>query len=277
MNKTLREQLLARAKQWNVSIERTHETTGSFLAFGTRGDIPVVLKLSKHPGDEWNSGDVLRAFNGDGVVKVYESEGGAVLLERLDPGDELVTLVRRGDDDAANDILSRVMQKMAHHIPPEDSPTVFDWARGFDRYWQSGASQLPADLVHQAQNLYLSLANSQGRTMLLHGDLQHYNVIFDSRRGWVAIDPKGIVGELEYEIGAIIRNPVEHFELFDAPEIIQRRIRFLANALSLDQQRALAWSFAQAVLSAIWDIEDGFSTRISQHTLKLAQTIRTLL
>ena len=43
--------------------------------------------------------------------------------------------------------------------------------------------------------------------MLLHGDLQHYNVLLDKDRGWVAIDPKGVVGELEYEVGALLRNP----------------------------------------------------------------------
>ena len=32
------------------------------------------------------------------------------------------------------------------------------------------------------------------------------NVRFDSGRGWLAIDPKGVFGELEYEVGAVVRN-----------------------------------------------------------------------
>ena len=94
--------------------------------------------------------------------------------------------------------------------------------------------------------------------MLLHGDLHHYNVLFDNERGWVAIDPKGVVGELEYEIGAILRNPVELPELFADPAVVERRLKTLTGLLSLNYTRALIWSFAQAILSAIWGVEDGY-------------------
>jgi streptomycin 6-kinase len=268
--------LLSRARQWDVSIDHTRETTGSMLAFGTRHDTPVVLKIARKPGDEWHAGDVLRAFNGDGAVSVYESDGGVVLLERLIPGDQLVVLVRRGEDEAATEILAEVMRALSNCTPPEHCPTVLDWARGFDRYFEMSDSQVPADLVLEARKLYRSLANSQQRTMLLHGDLQHYNVLFDSSRGWVAIDPKGVVGELEYEVGAMLRNPVEQPELFTSAVVIERRLRALTYALDLDYQRALEWSFAQAVLSAIWDSEDGFAVTPDHHTLKLAQSIRMM-
>lgn len=56
--------------------------------------------------------------------------------------------------------------------------------------------------------------------MRSRADLQHYNVLFDDARGWLAIDPKGVVGEVEYEIGAILRNPIERPDLFAAPEIV---------------------------------------------------------
>jgi len=188
------DRLLSRARQWNVSIDQTRETVGSLLAFGTRRDTPVVLKLTRKPGDEWHAGDVLRAFKGDGTVIVYESDAGAVLLERLHPGQELVELVRSGKDEAATEILAEVMRQMSHHAPPELCPTVLDWARGFDRYLQTGDSQVPPDLILEAGELYRRLAYTQQRTMLLHGDLQHYNVLFDTKRGWVTIDPKGVIG-----------------------------------------------------------------------------------
>lgn len=269
--------LLLRAQQWGVSVDHTLETAGSFVAFCTRRGTPLVLKITKQRGDEWHAGDVLRAFDGDGAVRVYESDGGAVLLERLVPGDELVELVRRGEDEAATEILAQVMRQMSHHAPPAECPTVHHWARGFDRYLKANDSQVTRDLVVEASDLYRSLANSQQRPMLLHGDLQHYNVLFDSNRGWIAIDPKGVVGELEYEVGAILRNPVEQPDLFTSPVIINRRLRALTDALALNYQRALEWSFAQSVLSAIWDIEDGFAVTPDHHTLKLAQSIRKLL
>jgi hypothetical protein len=31
---------------------------------------------------------------------------------------------------------------------------------------------------------------------------------------WIAVDPKGVIGEIEYEIGASLRNPYENPEIF---------------------------------------------------------------
>ena len=265
------------ARQWHVIIDKTFETERSLWAFGARCEAPVVLKISKSFGDEWHSGDILRAFAGDGMVRVYESEGGAVLLERLEPGNELAELVRGGDDDRAIGILADIVKQIANHAAPAGCPTVLDWARGFDRYLKTADKQIPAALVHKAQQLYLSLASSSSRRMLLHGDLHHYNVLFDAKRGWVAIDPKGVVGELEYEVGAILRNPWEQANFFASRAEVERRLRILSDALQLDYRRALQWSFAQAVLSAIWDVEDGHGVPVGHPGLRLAQTIEPML
>jgi streptomycin 6-kinase len=267
------DRLRAKAAEWNVTLEEIRETATSLLGFGVRGDARVVLKVTKQECDESHSGKVLRAFAGDGTVRIYESETGAVLLERLEPGEDLVSLVKRGEDEAATHILAQVMAKLAHHEAPAECPAVGDWGRGFDRYLSSGDQRIPRDLVHEAIELFQDLVSTQCTTMLLHGDLQHYNVLFDRHRGWVAVDPKGVVGELEYEIGAILRNPVELHEYYSTPEIIHRRLRTLTDALSLNYSRALKWSFAQAVLSAIWDIEDGYPVDPDHPSLLLAETL----
>ena len=164
--------------------------------------------------------------------------------------------MKRGEDDAATRILAQVIGQLAHHKPPAVCPTVADWGRGFDRYLESADQQIPRELVHEARNLYQDLTTSQRTTMLLHGDLQHYNVLFDNNRGWVAIDPKGVVGELEYEVGALLRNPVELPKLYTNPVIFKRRVEILSEILGLNKSRVVNWSFAQSILSTIWDIED---------------------
>ena len=121
-------------RQWHVAIEKTFETESSVIAFGKRKSARVVLKIVKHLGDEWHSGDILRAFNGDGIARVHESDGGAILLERLDPGDQLVKLVRDGNDERATEILAHVINQLAASRRAEGCATVLDWARGFDRY-----------------------------------------------------------------------------------------------------------------------------------------------
>ncbi len=101
--------------------------------------------------------------------------------------------------------------------------------------------------------------------------------LFDSTRGWLAIDPKGVVGEVEFEIGATLRNPFERPDLFVSAAIVERRLARLARRLNINLARALEWGFAQAVLSAIWSLEDGFTVEADAPVLRLATAIRPML
>jgi streptomycin 6-kinase len=280
------------ARGWGVVVEDTFETESSVISFGTRDNKSVVLKVIKQPGDEWRSGEILEAFDGNGFVRVYEHTPGAVLVERLRPGNSLVEMALNGRDDEATDILADVIHQMPSissvNLPPEAElpslrttlqhcPTVHDWARGFEHYLETGDEQIPKRLVAAGQRVFLDLCASQRRPLLLHGDLHHYNVLFDSDRGWIAIDPKGVIGEVEYEIGAVLRNPNERPDLFLSRLTIERRLKQLVDRLNLDFERSLAWGFAQAVLSAIWTIEDGFTVDPTNSSLRLAAIIRPML
>ena len=270
-------ELQIKATEWDVRLDEIRETTSSLIGFGVRDGVAVVLKLTKRVCDESHSGEVLKAYGGDGAARVYECETGAALIERLEPGEELVNVVKRGEDDEATKILAEVIAKLRGHEAPAVCPTVADWGRGFDRYLQSRDEQIPRSLVHEAREMYYELASSQRRTMLLHGDLQHYNVLFDNERGWVAIDPKGVVGELEYELGALLRNPVELPDVFANPVTIKTRLETLTTALHLDYTRALRWSYAQAILSALWGIEDGYPITANDPGLLLAAALQAMI
>lgn len=273
----IEDQLHAKAAQWNVRLEETLETASSLLGFGVRDRERVVLKLITGANDELHSGKVLRAFGGTGAVRVLDEEPGAVLLERLDPGEQLVDLVTSGYDDNATKILAGVIGKLAGHTAPAECPSVAQWGKGFDWYIDSCDAQISHGLVREAQLVYNEMVSTQGKTMLLHGDLQHYNVLFDYRHGWVTIDPKGVVGELEYEVGALLRNPVDHPELLSDRVTIERRLKILTSLLPLDHTRTLKWAFAQAVLSAIWGVEDGYQIEPNNPALRLANTLRPMI
>ena len=273
---TLLERAQTKAAEWNVSLDEIRETPTSLLGFGVRDGESVVLKVTK-VSDEAHAGQVLRAYGGVGAVRVYKAETGAMLLERLQPGGQLVDVVKRGADDEATRILAAVISKLAGHKAPPECPTVADWGLGFDRYLESGGQEINRSVVYEARDLYRELASSQRTTMLLHGDLQHYNILFDDQRGWLAIDPKGVAGELEYEVGALIRNPVEMPELLTDPATIKRRLQMVTSSLHLDYSRTLKWSYGQAVLSAIWQIEDGYSLDSTSSSLRLAQALRESL
>jgi streptomycin 6-kinase len=132
-----------RARAWDVAVEHIRETDTSLIGFGRRTSQAVVLKILKRPGDEWTSGEVVRAFQGHGVVRVHEYVDGAVLLERLTPGHSLVSMVLDGRDDDAVAIVVDVMRQMTGRTPPPTCATVLDWAKGFERHSSAGDRRIP--------------------------------------------------------------------------------------------------------------------------------------
>ncbi len=97
-----------------------------------------------------------------------------------------------------------------------------------------------------------------GEPTLLHGDLHHWNILSSQREPWLAVDPKGLIGEPEYETGAWLRNPFPQIlEQGDPVEITKRRVDQFAAELDFDRQRVLAWGVYQAVLAAWWSWEEG--------------------
>ena len=241
-------------QQWRVAVEHVEETDGSVLLFGTRGRQPVVIKIVREAREEWNSGSVLMAFGGRGVVRVLDVDDGAVLLERVQPGTSLVTIVDGGDDDRATAVLADVIARMKPAMLT-DVPTAREWGVAFD-HTETRDAGVSVDVVERAQQVYGTLCDSQQSPRLLHGDLHHENVLLDAERGWLAIDPKGLAAELEFEVGAALRNPLQRPDVFTNPETIARRVHRFARDLRLDESRVLAWAFAQSVLAVIWLIED---------------------
>jgi streptomycin 6-kinase len=269
----LKTRIAERVKAWRVRAERAVTTETSALVFGTRDGEPVVVKVALSAGDEWRSGEITAAFGGRGVGQALEHVPGAALLERLVPGTPLVTLVLEGRDDEATEVLAALLRRMSPGDPPAGCATAEAWGLGFGRYLATNDVRIPHDLVLHAQRVYSELASAQREPALLHGDLQHYNVLRDESRGWLAIDPKGVIGELEYEIGAALRNPYERPDLLASPDTIERRLAIFYDALGIDVDRARAWAFAQAVLSAIWNVEDGHAVDENNAALQLALAI----
>ena len=218
----------------------------------------AFLKLGV-PGDELKREiAALQAFDGRGAAELWAQDAGrgALLLARVRPGTDLKGLPEGEAVQAAAGVMVRL-----HRAPPAGGifPTVDDWGAGFRRCRQQfagGAGPLPAALVREAEAVFNDLARSSGEAVLLHGDLHHENLLADSQ-GWRAIDPKGVLGEPAYEVGAFLRNPLpEVGDHPDLPRLMRDRVEAFAALLALDRERIAAWGFAQAVLSAVWSVED---------------------
>ena len=222
----------------------------------------AVLKAGVPRPELLHEIEALRYYAGAGAVRLLVDwpEQGAFLLEQVQPGTPAAELA---DDDQATRLAAGVMQAL-HTLrsqPPGDFPTTAEWGLGFQRLharYHGGCGPLPESLVSAAEGIFHDLLASCAPPVLLHGDLHHWNLLASQRRGWLAIDPQGVLGEPAYEVGAWLRNPYPALARWpDARRKQARRIAIFAEILGWDAQRLWGWGFAQAVLSAAWSDEDG--------------------
>ena len=268
-------------RRWSLNLGRHFpELSYNFVAPAVRADgSPAVLKLGVPNRELTSEIEALRFYDGCGAVHLLDADPdlGALLLERLSPGTMLASWP---DDAGATAIAAQVMRELWRPAPAEgEFLTVAGWAAGLTRLrtrFAGGSGPFPEKLVATAETLFAELLASSAPPVLLHGDLHHFNILTAQRAPWLAIDPKGVIGEPAYEIGALLRNPWD--DLLAWPNLRQiqaRRIDQLADLLDLDRARITGWAVAQAVLSAWWDYEDaGDGWR---YGLACAEVLRDLL
>jgi streptomycin 6-kinase len=226
----------------------------------------VILKIGLPNRETLSEIAALRLFNGEGACKLleYDEERYWMLLERLNPGLMLATM---DDDEEATHIAAEVMKRIwqlagARHVVPLHKKFIqlTDWFfGGFERLrnkFNGGTGPLDAKLVERAESSVRDFFAENHRPVLMHGDFHHYNIL-SSERGWLVIDPKGVVGPAGYEVGPFMLNPWGSLsDGINFKSRIEKRINILHEHLGFERDRILAWSLAHAILSAWWGIED---------------------
>ena len=216
----------------------------------------AVLKIGYPETDSpvFNEVEMLKLYNGDGAVKFlrFDEKRFAVLLEKLTPGETLKTACRNDDARATGiyiDVLRKIIRK-----PPENHNFVLleKWFAGFEK---AEKTNFPAQAVKKARGFYDELGSRQ--KFLLHGDFHHENILSAEREPFLAIDPKGIIGEIGYEISVFLNNHV--LWLSPAPDLREKlndAVLRIAEAFEIEPQDLKKWAYAQMVLSAWWTFED---------------------
>jgi streptomycin 6-kinase len=203
----------------------------------------------------------LQAYGGDGAARLLESdpEQGVLLLERLKPGQPLRALQ---DDARATMVAAEVMQILwKAEIKEHLFPVIGDWVDGFQRlkaHFGHGTGPFPEEMVVKAEQLCREMIDDDLEPVLLHGDLHHWNLLSAERAPWLAIDPKGVIGEPAYEVGAWLRNPVPDIaRANNRAELTNRRVAQFSDLLGYEKERLRAWGFSQALLASWWSYEEG--------------------
>ena len=95
----------------------------------------------------------------------------------------------------------------------------------------------------------------------LHGDFHHENVLDAGPRGWLVIDPKGLIGERAFEFANLFRNPDAATAL--APGRLRTQLEIVCREAHLEPRRLLQWIFTYAALGAVWSIDVGHDDEAS--------------
>lgn len=220
----------------------TFSSLSSLLRPVTLDGRSALLKVTYEP-EELAGARALERWSGRGAVRVLRRDRNAIVLERAGPSLRSVV----SSDEEATSILCGVAARL-HAQTPDDLdgfPTLQRWFRSLfidatPRF--DPVRQIAAGLLERPTS-----------PVLLHGDVHAENVLDGGRRGWLAIDPKGIVGAREFDYCNIFTN----WTLEQAIENFDARLRVVSIATGIECLDLLRWIASWSALSGIWHLEGG--------------------
>ena len=239
--------------RWNLTPDGEALTTQTSILVPVRYEgSPAMLKVATE-AEERRGAESMVWWAGDGAARVLAHEDGALLMERAQGSASLVEMARDGRDDEASRIMCTVAAKL--HAPRNTAlpPSLVPLTRWFAEL-EPAASKY-GGILWQAEETARELLAEPRDVVVLHGDIHHGNILDFGMRGWLAIDPKHLVGERGFDFVNILRNPDAQTAL--ATGRFARQATVIAEAAHLDRKRLLQWTLAFAGLSAAWILADG--------------------
>lgn len=235
--------------QWGLTFEgEPTNLSYNYVAY-VRDELKraLVLKVGI-PGDDFsNEIQATKEFQGEGFVKLhkFDKKFGSILLERLKPGMMLKEVEKEQQVDIYLEVWNRLNRQ-----PSQELPLIHNWFHAL-------VNPIPNDLVTQVQietalRYKKEIEDTSVGNVHLHGDLHHQNILFDEERGWLAIDPKGVVGDIYFDYISFLFN-----ELNGDLDLLETRVEQIAKKQALDEERLRKAAVALLTVQVLWAIDDG--------------------
>lgn len=218
--------------------------------------VPAMLRVSTER-EERVAGPLMEWWDGDGAARVLARDGGALLLERPENTVSLAETVYSGCDDEACRVLCAVAARL-HARREKPLPELTPLSHHFREL--EPAANVYGGILRRCAGTARLLMAAPVDVCVLHGDLHHGNVLNFGARGWLAIDPKGLVGERGFDFANIFTNPDlanPSRPVATEPKRFARRLEVVARAAKLERTRLLRWILAWCGLSAAWFLDEG--------------------
>lgn len=223
-----------------------------------RGEVPAMLKLPEVE-DERRGYLPLEYWNGDGAARLLArtESGDAMLIERATGMRSLAAMARSGADDEATAILCDAIARLQKPCGPAPAGLI-PLETWFRELFPMAAKQ--EGILARSAAAATGLLAAQREIVPLHADLHHDNVLDFEGRGWLAIDPKCVIGDRAFEYTILFCDP----DLADpeppvaiVPGRFERRLEIVLEKSGLERRRLLNWILAWTGLSAAWVMGDG--------------------
>lgn len=252
--------LAACEARWALKLEEPYERLSyHYVAPAVRADgTRVVVKAGVPALGLVREMAALSALEGAPVVRLLDGDAklGVMVLEEVRPGTPLTALK---DDEAVIREAVRLMQRIWTPVGPDHGfATVAGWGEELARlrdHFGGGTGPFPPALVARAEHLFEQIAREQPVELLLHGDMHPRNVLASERERWLAIDPKGVVGDPLYDVACLINAVPPLPDRGMVRQMMRRRVDLLAELLGVSRARIMRWGQADAVLAAWWAYE----------------------
>ena len=254
----LPEIIAAIEREWSLVVRPPYKNLSyHFVApceLKNGGEAVLKIGYPEESSPIFNEAETLKLYAGCGAVEFLKLDSNrlALLIEKLNPGKTLKNIFV-GDEDAAIETAVAILREIVRK-PLEKHNFVFlqDWFAGFEK---AKNTDFPAVPLEKAQKFYEEL--SAAESFLIHGDFHHENVLSAERKKFLVIDPKGIIGQIGYEISVFLNNHVWWLEKDkDLSKKLDYAISKFSEAFEISASDLRKWAYAQGVLSAWWTYEE---------------------
>jgi streptomycin 6-kinase len=239
--------------------EVLHGGVGVIIPVRRQAEGAAVLKVSfPHPGNV-HEPDAFAKWRGRGAVLLHERDDKrfAMLLERA----QTSTLAEVEDGDEVMTVAGRISRRLAVSAPP-GLPRLGDQADDWEEQLRKDARELAHPLSRPVLDATVATIRELGRAQpdtLIHGDLHARNILRADREPWLAVDPKGYVGDPAYDGGTLLKTrALTLLEADDLRKAVHRALDIFAEAAELDRERVQRWAQFHAVQAAFWGRRHGF-------------------
>lgn len=257
-------------RRWELVIDGAamHGALGLVVPV-RRGAEPAALKVSWRDEATVEEAAALAAWDGRGAVRLLEADGAldAMLLERLD--------YRRSLDDLAIaealSIAGGLLRRLAIRAPDGFRTLRAEAAALVERLperWEHCGRPMSRRVLDQAREIAAQLGPTAG-DILVNYDLHYTDVLASAREPWLAVDPKVVVGDLEYGPAQLLWNRLGDIE---ANGGLARQFRVLVEAAALDPALCRAWTLVRCVDYWLW----GLSVGLTEDPVRCARIVAWL-